>query len=100
MNVESNLNLAVGPYEQDIMTLLKCSHEDAIIVEDLMRNEVLHSTLDWLSEAEFKRAAKKAARIFSGDREFFLEAYQERRRVFQQMKKQGKETTNAAPHEV
>ncbi len=100
MNIESNINLPIGPYEKDIMDLLKFSHEEAIIVEDLMRNEVLHSTLDWLSESEFKKAARKAARIFSGDREFFIEAYQERRKAFQSFKAKRTEPSTTATHEI
>lgn len=33
-------------------------------VEDHMRNDVLHSTLDWLSKAQFRSAAIKALQLY------------------------------------
>ena len=47
----------LGPYQRDIMDQLGCSAEDAAMVEDIMRQHIFHSTLDWLSEAQFRRGA-------------------------------------------
>lgn len=45
-----------GPYQREIIKLFGCSAEDAFFIEEMMRDEVLHSTLDALSTAEFNRA--------------------------------------------
>lgn len=33
-------------------------------VEDIMRNTIFHSTLDWQSEAQFNKGAKEAYQIY------------------------------------
>jgi len=43
------------------------------MIEDIMRNEVFHSTLDWQTRAEFRQGARKAAKILEGNREVFEE---------------------------
>lgn len=58
----------MSAYAKDIAKILGCSANEAGMVEDIMRNEVFHSTLDWQSEAEFRRGARKAWRIFQENR--------------------------------
>ena len=59
----------LGPYERDIQQLLKCSADDAIMIEHIMRDEVLHTVaLDWLSARAFNNAARKAAKLLEADR--------------------------------
>lgn len=82
------------------MKLFGCSAEDAFFIEEMMRNEVLHSTLDWLSTAGFNRAARKGKRIFEEDREFFEEAYAERRALYQHLRAETEAAGQAANHEV
>jgi hypothetical protein len=53
----------LGFYQQTIVTDTNCALEDAWKVEDIMRNFTLHSTLDWLSRAQFRREAHKAYKI-------------------------------------
>ncbi len=53
----------------DIIEILHCTPEDAELVEDIMRNEVFHSTLDWQTAAEFRRGAEKAWRLLQENRE-------------------------------
>jgi hypothetical protein len=87
-------------YQKMIVELFDCPMEEVHIIEDLMRNEVLHSTLDWLSRDQFHTAAREAKSIFDNDREFFLEAYAERRRFFLEMKAQSEATANTATYEI
>jgi hypothetical protein len=54
-----------------IMADTGCTVDEAGLVEDIMRNEVFHSTLDWQSRAEFRRGAKKAWRIYQEDPEAY-----------------------------
>ena len=37
--------------------------DEAVCVENVMREFVLHSTLDWLSAPQFRAAARKASRF-------------------------------------
>lgn len=58
----------MNPYVRDIIGILGCTADEANIVEDIMRNEVFHSTLDWQTEAEFRRGARQAWRLFQENR--------------------------------
>ena len=89
-----------GPYAQDIMKLFGCSAEDAFFIEEMMRNEVLHSTLDALSTVQFNRAARKARHIFEDDREFLEQAYAERRALFQKWRGESEATAKAIAYEI
>lgn len=87
-------------YTQDIVDLLHCTEEEAVIIEDLMRSQVFHSTIDWVSERQFNKGAREAQRIFEDDREFFLQAYAERRTLFQRWKAEAKATEQAVTYEI
>jgi hypothetical protein len=41
------------------------------ILENIMRDEVFHSTLDWQSAAEFRVGARKAHRIYQANAAFY-----------------------------
>jgi hypothetical protein len=58
-------------YTEDIIEATGCSPEDAEMIEEIMRNEIFHSTLDWQTEVEFRRAARKAAKMLEADREVY-----------------------------
>jgi hypothetical protein len=73
-------------YRRFIIEELSCNEEDAAIIEDLMREHVFHSTLDWQSEAQLRRGAREAWAILEEDRDFFVEHYRERRALFAEMK--------------
>lgn len=55
-------------YQKSIIKILECSPEDAKQVEDLMRHEIFHSTLDWVSAKQFKRGAKQAFAVLKFSR--------------------------------
>ena len=42
------------------------------ILENIMRDEIFHSTLDWQSRAQFRTGARKALKLFREDRAFYL----------------------------
>lgn len=56
-------------YQEMIVEDTGCSADEASMVEDIMQNEVFHSTLDWQSRAQFRRGAKQAWRLFQENRE-------------------------------
>ena len=78
----------IGPYQRDIMDQLGCSAADASMVEDIMRNHVFHSTLDWLSDAQFRRGAREAWELLESDRELFEDYYRKARQTFEEMRKE------------
>lgn len=51
-------------YEQRIMACTGCTFNEVAQVEDIMRNDILHSTLDWLSPEQFKQAAIEAYELY------------------------------------
>jgi hypothetical protein len=62
------MNGTISGYQEQIIEILGCTPDEASLVEDIMRDEVFHSTLDWQSAAQFKRGAFKAWRMFNEDR--------------------------------
>ena len=63
-----------------------CTPEDAAMIEDIMRNDIFHSTLDWQSRAEFKTGAREAAKLLEENREMYEQARAQTLAVFHQMK--------------
>jgi hypothetical protein len=47
-------------YQQKIKEITHCSDSDSVEIEDYMRHIIFHSTLDWQTEAQFKKGAKTA----------------------------------------
>ena len=41
------------------------------ILEEIMRTEIFHSTLDWQSAEEFRNGARKAYELYLEDQEFY-----------------------------
>ena len=77
----------LGPYQRDIQRLTKCSADDAIMIEHIMRDDVLHTVaLDWLSAREFNNAARKAAKLLEADRADYEEYFAGARATFAQMR--------------
>ena len=76
----------IGPYQRDIMDQLGCSAEDASMVEEIMRNHVFHSTLDWMSQMQFQRGAREAWELLESEREMFEDYYRKARQAFGEMK--------------
>lgn len=50
-------------YRQMIVSATGCIPADAPVIEDIMRNDILHSTLDWLSRTDFDTVAREAANL-------------------------------------
>lgn len=56
-------------YKASIIAACKCPEADAAEVEDIMRHEIFHSTLDWQSRAVFDRGAREAYKLLLALRE-------------------------------
>jgi hypothetical protein len=73
-------------YESLIIEDTGCKLGDAPLIEDIMRNEVFHSTLDWQTRGLLRQGARKAAKILEGNREMFEDFRARTLAVFDQMK--------------
>jgi hypothetical protein len=50
-------------YQQIIRHATKCSDAEAFQIEDVMRNVIFHSTLDWQTHEELESAARLGCKI-------------------------------------
>jgi hypothetical protein len=75
----------VGPYQKRIRLVMRCSASDAAMIEDIMRNDVLHTVaLDWLSNAKFDAAAREAVILLDENRAEYEKFYAGARAMFEQ----------------
>ena len=54
----------MGGYRDLIIEATGCTAAEAGEIEDLMRDVVFHSTLDWIPRKQFMVGAKKAFQVF------------------------------------
>ncbi|MFA6433729.1 MAG: hypothetical protein WCW52_03455 [Elusimicrobiales bacterium] len=52
-------------YRDLIIEATGANKTDAAYIEDIIRNDIFHSTLDWQSRAQLTRAAKTAAKLLA-----------------------------------
>ena len=76
----------LGHYGKTIVVDTGCALSDATKVEVLMRDFVLHSTLDWLSRAQFRRVAREAYELLQAERPMFDDYFAQTRRAYEEMK--------------
>lgn len=55
-------------YQALIIKTTGVSEKDARYVEDIMREDIFHSTLDWQSRAQFLRGAQEAVEMLKAYR--------------------------------
>lgn len=87
-------------YTDDIIKVTRCSPDDAVMIEHIMREEIFHSTLDWQSEAEFNRAARKAVRILATDREVYEEYFRLGREAYKKLHAENEAKAKAIAYEI
>jgi hypothetical protein len=58
----------MNSYKGLIIKATGVSGKDAGYVEDIMREDIFHSTLDWQSKAQFVRAAREAVGLLKAYR--------------------------------
>ena len=84
-----------SPYSEIIAAATGAGGDDLAIIEDIMRNEIFHSTLDWQSRTQLENAARKAAALLEADREFYVHSLKVRRLTFEEMRLTGSPPTPA-----
>ncbi|HAH32219.1 MAG TPA: hypothetical protein DCL44_07900 [Elusimicrobia bacterium] len=55
-------------YQDLIIKATGSNKRDAEYIEDIMRNDIFHSTLDWQSRVQLVRAAKAAVNLLAAYR--------------------------------
>lgn len=58
---------------------------ECAILENIMREEIFHSTLDWQSWEQLKAGAQQAQQRLESDREWYVQTWQYRQKILQQM---------------
>jgi len=53
----------MSPYQQVIVDATAASGKESEYIEDIMRNDIFHSTLDWQSRAQLARGARAAMKM-------------------------------------
>ena len=77
----------LGPYQRQIHRIIKCSADDAVKIEEIMRSDIMRTAaLDWLNAMEFETAARKAAKLLDANRADYEEYFAATRAIFEQMK--------------
>ena len=67
---------------------------DLAHIENIMREEIFHSTLDWQTREQLAAGAQQAQQRLEADREGYDLAWQCREKIFQQMRAQPRNATN------
>lgn len=76
----------MNSYTRMIQEDTGCAAADAPMIEEIMRNDIFHSTLDWQTRAEFRRGAKEAARLLKDNRDLYEAARAQTLAFVEQMK--------------
>jgi hypothetical protein len=72
--------------EDLIIEVTGCNSDDAAMIEHIMREDIFHSTLDWQTRSQLKRAAKQAARLLNENRDLYELERAQLRAIFEEMK--------------
>ena len=62
------MNARRSLYQGLIIEATGVNEKDAGLVEDIMRDDIFHSTLDWQTRAKFVRGARQAVKILKAYR--------------------------------
>jgi hypothetical protein len=82
LNVMQTETVSRSAYHDLIAEATGAADEVPPILEQIMREEVFHSTLDWQSARQFRAGAKKAYRIYLADADFYRASARHRRARF------------------
>jgi hypothetical protein len=50
-------------YKELIIEATNCTEAEAWEIEDVMRNDIFHSTLDWQTKGQLKKAAREGHEV-------------------------------------
>lgn len=75
-----------SPYADIIIKATGATGDDVIIIENIMREEIFHSTLDWQTARQLATAARAAQTMLREDYEFHHLVLADRRLAFEESK--------------
>lgn len=55
----------MSAYKAVIVGATGANDKDAALIEDIMRQDIFHSTLDWQTKAQLVKAAKTAKKVLA-----------------------------------
>ncbi len=87
-------------YDEMIVEDTGCSPADAVMVEYIIREEIFHSTLDWQTRTQFRKAAKKAAKMLQADRATYEEYFRVTREAYQRLRAENEKRDKAITYEI
>lgn len=70
-------------YRAMILEDTACTTDDAGLIEHIMREDIFHSTLDWQTRGELRRAACRAAKMLAQNRDLYEQEQAQARAVFE-----------------
>lgn len=74
-------------YAQGVQRILGCSGADAEMIKTIMADDILHTVaLDWLTEGQFRKAAREAAALLEENRDMYEEHFATMRAMFVESK--------------
>jgi hypothetical protein len=77
----------LSSYQQGIRRIVKRTVDHAVKIENIMRDDILHTvTLDWLNAAQFETAARKPATLLDAHRADYEEYFAGTPAIFEQIK--------------
>ena len=86
--------MAMNPLHQLIHEATGAAAVDVPCLENIMREEIFHSTLDWQTREQLADGAQQAQQRLEADREWYDLEWQCRKKIFQQMRAQPKIVAN------
>lgn len=84
----------MSSYREMIIKDTNCNLDNAAMIEHIMREDIFHSTLDWQTRAQLRRAALKAAKMLEENRNLYEQECTQARAAFEQMRPAGRQTAN------
>jgi len=76
----------MSAYSDLIIKATGAAGDDVTIIENIMREEIFHSTLDWQTARQLATAARKAQAMLRADYEFHHLVLADRRLAFEESK--------------
>lgn len=76
----------MSSYKTMIIEDSGCSPADAGMIEHIMREDIFHSTLDWQSRAQLRRAAREALQLLEENRDLYEQERAQTRAIIEQMR--------------
>lgn len=84
----------MSSYREMIIEDTNCNLDNAAMIEHIMREDIFHSTLDWQTRAQLRRAALRAAKMLEENRDLYEQERAQTRAVFEQMRRAEQQAAN------